>query len=102
MSNEDTIEDIEAALALAFSKAPEAIAMVEPAARRAREKRMRLSPTDGRRARRTGRTAQFNVKIRADLKTQVVRASRDHRLLISELVEQALTTYLATLGARHG
>jgi hypothetical protein len=42
------------------------------------------------------------VKIRADLKAQVVRASRDHRLLISELVEQALTTYLATLGAGHG
>jgi hypothetical protein len=32
MNTEDTIEDIEAALAVAFGKAPEAIAMVEPRA----------------------------------------------------------------------
>jgi hypothetical protein len=102
MSGGETVEDIDAALAEAFSAAPEAVAMVAPAARRAREKQMRLSPTDGRRRRRTGRTAQFNVKMRAELKEQVVRASRDHRLLIAELVEQALMAYLATLGARHG
>jgi len=80
--------------------APETVEMATPAARKAREKRMRLSPSDGRRKRKTGRTAQFNVKIRADLKTKVVQASRDHRLFIAELVEQALTAYLATLERR--
>jgi hypothetical protein len=40
--------------------------------------------------------------MRADLKAQVVRASRDHRLLIAELVEQALMAYLPTLGGSHG
>jgi len=64
----------------ACSASPEAVATVAPAARRAREKQMRLSPTN------SGRTAQFNVKMRADLKAHIVRASRDHRLLIAELV----------------
>jgi hypothetical protein len=98
----ESVEDIDAALAEAFGSAPEAAEMVAPAVRRAKEKRMRLSPDDGRRKRRTGRTAQFNVKMRPDLKAQIVRASRDHRLLIAELVEQALTAYLATMEARHG
>jgi hypothetical protein len=98
----EPLEDIDAALAEAFGAAPETVEMVTPAVRRAREKQMRLSPMDGRRRRKTGRTAQFNVKMRADLKARVVQASRDHRLKIAELVEQALTAYLATLGASRG
>ena len=48
--------------------------MGKPAVRRAREKRNALSPDDGRRKRATGRTAQFNVKMKPELKRQIVQA----------------------------
>ena len=99
MSGGEAIDDIDAALFDALGT-PEVAALTDPRKRRAREKRMSLSPTDGRRKRKTGRTAQFNVKIRADLKAQVLRASRDHRLLIAEVVESALMAYLPTLEKR--
>jgi hypothetical protein len=102
MTGGEQLEDVDAALAEAFGTAPETIEMVTPKARRAREKQMRLSPTDGRRKRRTGRTVQLNTKMRADLKARVVQASRDQRMPIAELIEAALIAHLATLEKRHG
>ena len=78
MTSGDAIDDIDAALADAFG-APEVVALADPRKRRAREKRMGLSPDDGRRKRATGRTKQFNCKMRPDLHRQLVQASRDVR-----------------------
>jgi hypothetical protein len=71
------IDDLDAQLAAAYRADREVADMGKPSVRRAREKQHALSPDDGRRKRKTGRTAQFNVKMKPDLKRQVVQASRD-------------------------
>jgi hypothetical protein len=94
-------EDIDAALADAFAT-PEAVALADPKKRRARERRMRLSPDDGRRKRATGRTKQFNCKMRPELHRQVVQASRVLGKSITVMCEEALASYLAAMGAHRG
>lgn len=97
----ETMDDIDAALADAFGT-PEAAEVADPKKRRARERRMRLSPDDGRRKRATGRTKQFNCKIRPDLHRQLVQASRVLGKSITVMCEEAFVAYLASMGARHG
>jgi hypothetical protein len=94
-------EDIDAALAEAFAK-PEAVDLADSKRRRAREKRMRLSPDDGRRKRSTGRTKQFNCKMRPELHRQLVQKSRMLGKSITVMCEEAFASYLAAMGARHG
>src|SRR5262245_32901354 len=94
-------EDIDAALADAFA-APEAVALADPKKRRARERRMRLSPDDGRRKRATGRTKQFNCKMRPELHRQIVQASRVLGKSITVMCEEAFASYLAAMGAGRG
>jgi hypothetical protein len=98
----DHMDDIDAALSDAFGS-PEVVALADPRKRRGREKRMSLSPDDGRRKRATGRTKQFNCKMRPDLHRQLVQASRATGKSIVVMCEDAFTVYLATVGsARHG
>jgi hypothetical protein len=52
MISAELIDDIDAALADAFGS-PEVVALADPRKRRGREKRMSLSPDDGRRKRAT-------------------------------------------------
>jgi hypothetical protein len=94
-------DDIDAALAEAFS-VPEAVALSDPKKRRARERRMRLSPDDGRRKRATGRTKQFNCKMRPDLHRQIVQASRLLGKSITVMCEEAFAGYLAVAEVRRG
>jgi hypothetical protein len=94
-------EDIDAALAEAFGT-PEAVALADTKKRRAREKRMSLSPDDGRRKRATGRTKQFNCKMRPELHRQIVQASRSLGKSITVMCEEAFTAYLVANGGRHG
>ena len=94
-------EDIDAALADAFGT-PEAVDLADPKKRRARERRMRLSADDGRRKRATGRTKQFNCKMRPDLHRQLVQASRVIGKSITIMCEEAFVTYLLTMEARRG
>jgi hypothetical protein len=88
-------EDIDAALAEAFRE-PEVNALVNAGSRRKREKRMGLS-NDGRRARATGRTRQFNCKMKPDLHRRLVQASRTVEVAITVLVERAVGAILARL-----
>ena len=84
----ENIEDLDATLAKAYgvnAPSPEA----EAKARRAREKTI-INPSDGRRKKFTGRTVQFNVKVKPDLKKRVVQASRTHGLAMTHFAEQAL------------
>jgi hypothetical protein len=91
------IDDLDAQLAAAYRADREVADMGRPSVRRAREKQYALSPDDGRRKRKTGRTAQFNVKMKPDLKRQIVNASRDRGIAISALAEQAFVALLAKL-----
>ena len=94
----DPFEDVDAALAEAFGT-PEVAAFADPRKRRAREKRMRLSPDDGRRKRNTGRTKQFNCKMRPELHRQLVQASRVSGKSIVVMCEEAFVAYLAAIGS---
>jgi len=97
----DPFEDVDAALAEAFGT-PEVAAFADPRKRRAREKRMKLSPDDGRRKRNTGRTKQFNCKMRPELHRQLVQASRASGKSIVVMCEEAFTAFLANLkGTSH-
>src|SRR5262245_10395677 len=93
------IDDLDAQLAAAYRADREVAEMGKPSVRRAREKQHALSPDDGRRKRKTGRTAQFNVKMKPDLKRQIVQASRDRGVAISALAEQAFVALLAKLAS---
>src|SRR5262249_60288390 len=97
----DELEDIDAALALAFAT-PEAVDLADPKKRRARERCMRLSPDDGRRRRSTGRTKQFNCKMRPELHRQIVQASRVLGKSITVVWEEAFAAYLEKMVVRHG
>jgi hypothetical protein len=101
MTSGEATDDIDAALAEAFGT-PEAVALADPKKRRERERRMRLSPDDGRRKRATGRTKQFNCKMRPDLHRQLVHASRMLGKSITVMCEEAFFAYLAKNGACHG
>jgi hypothetical protein len=94
ISTED-IDDLDAQLAAAYGADREVMDMGKPAVRRAREKRNALSPDDGRRKRKTGRTAQFNLKMKPEVKRQFVQASRDRGIAISVIAEEAFLAYLA-------
>lgn len=92
----DSDDDVLAALARAHRVAPE-VSGIDPRARRERERRHALRPDDGRRKRATGRTSQFNVKMKPDLKRRIVEASRAHDKHIAVLAEQAFEALLAKL-----
>ena len=100
MTGDDQFDDINAALDGALGT-PEVIALADPRKRRAREKRMALSADDGRRKRATGRTKQFNCKMRPELHRRLVQASRQSGTPITVLCEQAFEEFLAKLGAQH-
>lgn len=103
MSEDQSIDDIDAAIADAFGKA-DASEITDTGKRRKREKRMALSPDDGRRKRATGRTKQFNVNMKPDLHKQIVQRSRRHGIPITVLVERAMSALIAELDreATHG
>lgn len=92
----EEIDLIDAALAAAYGD-PEIVRSATPRARKAREKRAALSPDDGRRRRATGRTAQFNVKMKPELRRRTIQASRAHDMPISVFVERALEAFLTKL-----
>jgi predicted HicB family RNase H-like nuclease len=93
-------EDIDAALVDAFGE-PEAVEIADPKKRRARERRMRLSADDGRSKRATGRTKQFNCKMRPELHRRLVQASRLSGVSITVLCEQAFEALLTDMEKRH-
>jgi predicted HicB family RNase H-like nuclease len=100
MTGGGTFDDIDAALADAFGMS-EVVALADPRKRRGREKRMCLSADDGRRKRATGRSKQFNCKMRPELHRQLVQVSRASGKSIVVMCEEAFTAYLAAMkGAR--
>ena len=101
MTAGDNFDDLDTALANAFAM-PEVAELVDKEKRRKREKKYALSPDDGRRARATGRTKQFNCKMKPALHKRLVQASHVHGKSITVICELALMAYLDKLdGNRH-
>jgi predicted HicB family RNase H-like nuclease len=84
-------DPIEAALMAAYrDDAP-----IKEAKRRGKKEReMRVRPTDGRRLRATGRTAQFNVNMKPEVKAAIVRAAHKGGIPITEWIERAALAYM--------
>jgi hypothetical protein len=100
MSEGGEVDDLEAALADAF-RVGEVVDAADLKKRKAREKRMSLPSDDGRRRRATGRTVQFNVKMRPELKRRVVHAARERNTSITVLCEEAFELLLSRKGGKH-
>jgi hypothetical protein len=85
------MDDIEAALMAAYrDDAP-----IKEAKRRGKKEReMRVRPDDGRRLRATGRTAQFNVGMKPDVKAAIMRAAHKAGIPMTEWIERAALAYV--------
>ena len=72
------------------------IASGDTKARREREKRVALSPDDGRRRARgkSGRTKQLNLNVTPELHRRLVLASHEQELTMTALLEAAIEAYL--------
>jgi hypothetical protein len=92
------MDEIDSVLAQALGN-PEVAELLDTKNRRKREKRMRVSPDDGRRKRATGRTKQFNAKMLPELHRQIVQASRVSGVPIVVMLEEAFKAYLAAKGS---
>jgi hypothetical protein len=68
-------------------------------ARRERERKV-LSPNDARLKRPRPPGVQLNVTIRPELKKSLVELGRDHGMTLIEMVESALTMFLAEKQAK--
>jgi hypothetical protein len=89
-------DEITAAFDAAYGSDPGLVEMAKPAKRRAAEKRIALRPDDGRRKRATGRTVQFNVNMRPEIKEKIVKAARQGDMSVTAWIEQAALAYLET------
>ncbi len=96
----DIEEDMLAAFDAAFGRQPELKAAGTPQKRRAAEKRIGLRHDDGRRKRATGRTAQFNLKIKPEAKASAIEAAKKYDVLIAELAERGFELAIAELAAK--
>ena len=96
----DHDDDILAVFDRVMAAEPEIKAAGKPKNRRAAEKRHALKHDDGRRKRATGRTAQFNLKIKPESKAAMVAASQKYDMLLAEMAEAAFEQYLAQLAKR--
>ncbi len=101
MIDDKTIDELDAALASVHRERLIREPSI-PKARKKRERKHALRHDDGRRRRKTGRTAQFNFKAKPELKEQVNAACRDHDLKIAEFMEAAIEAHLAGLNKRKG
>lgn len=95
-------DDMLAAFDATFATAPELKAASKPRNRRAAEKRHGLRHDDGRRKRATGRTAQFNLKIRPEYKARMTEIAQSNGVLLAELAEQAFDLLFQQIAATKG
>lgn len=93
-------EDLMVAFEQAFANDVAMKVAAKPKNRKAAEKRQALRHDDGRRKRATGRTAQFNLKIRPEYKTRMLEAAKAHNRLLAEMAEEAFELYLSKLSKK--
>jgi hypothetical protein len=75
--------------------------IAEAARRDKKERAMSADPNDGRRLRATGRTTQFNVNMKPDIKTSIQRAAKRDGIPVTVWIERAALAYMAK-GEGHG
>lgn len=101
MNKDMSIDELDAALASVHRerliREP-----TNPKARKKRERKHALRHDDGRRRRKTGRTAQFNFKAKPELREQVNLVCRDYDLKVAEFMEAAIEAHLAKLSKKKG
>jgi hypothetical protein len=98
--SDNNIEDVNAALMRELGKqgnAPSAYLKE----RHERERKMGLSPEEGRRSRSKGGTQSFLFRMRPELRCQLVRASGVLGKTMTAICEEALLAYLAPLDGAH-
>jgi predicted HicB family RNase H-like nuclease len=92
MNREDV--DLDAALAAAYGD-PTAGPAQEARRRGKAERKMTVKPEDGRRKRATGRTVQFNVMMKPDLKKRIATAAHRAGVSVTQWVEMAALAYMS-------
>ena len=75
--------------------------IAEAARRDKKERAMSADPNDGRRLRATGRTTQFNVNMKPDVKTSIQHAAKRAGIPVTVWIERAALAYMAK-GEGHG
>lgn len=66
---------------------------------RGRKKAEKKSPADKRTLRRTGRTAQFNIRCQPEFKHAIEQQAAERGMLMVEIIEQAFALWLQQNGA---
>jgi hypothetical protein len=84
--------ETEAALLAAYGPIEAPIA--EAKRRDRMEKKMAANPNDGRRLRATGRTSQFNVNMKPEVKAAIAQAARSAGIPITVWIERAALAFL--------
>ena len=89
-------DDLDNALFEAFGPADPA----REAARRGKaERKMTVRPDDGRRKRATGRTVQFNIMMKPDVKAAISKAAHKAGVPVTEWIEMAARAYMGAKDA---
>jgi hypothetical protein len=88
--------EAEAALLAAYG--PTEPPLAEAKRRDRAEKRMGANPQDGRRLRATGRTAQFNVNMKPDVKAAIAHAARRAGVPVTVWIERVALAAIVTEG----
>jgi hypothetical protein len=84
-------DDLDAALARAYGGAEP----VREATRRGKaERKMVVRPDDGRRKRATGRTVQFNVMMKPNVKASIAKAAHKAGVPVTVWIEMAALAYI--------
>ena len=65
-----------------------------------RDEKRQPQKVDGRSLRKTGRTEQFNVRLRAGTKQEVQRLAEAHGWLIGEVIEHAVVALIEKLAEK--
>ena len=84
-------DDLESALADVFGPAEPAR---EGVRRTKAESKSRVRPDDGRRKRATGRTVQFNIMMKPDVKEAIAKAAHKAGLPVTQWIELAALAYI--------
>jgi len=84
-------DDLDAALARAYGD----VEPVREATRRGKaERKMAVRPDDGRRKRATGRTVQFNVMMKPNVKAAIAKAAHKAGVPVTVWIEIAALAYI--------
>jgi hypothetical protein len=96
-------DDFDAQIAALAATAEEPATVAgEAKIRKAREMKNGPKKPDGRMLKATGRTVQFNIKMKPELKERIADVSYRHGLAVTAFIEQAAEAFIAKLEGKGG